>query len=574
MLRSINIRNIALIESLSLEFGRGLNVLSGETGAGKSILIDAVNLVLGDRADRELIRRGADRAVVEAFFSTQDPRVMDVLRQAGLEPEEEVILSRELTAAGRNVARINGTLVNNAALKAVSALLIDIHGQHQHQSLFNPKAHLGLLDAYCGDRIDVPLKAYREALSRLRRIGEELQGLGGDPGERERRKDMLQFAIEEISRENITPGEEARLEQEQRVMANAERISSALTSAYESLYGVEDTPGAMELFSGAARDLVSIGDYGREYADVAEELNTLYYQAEGVVETVRELQYRFFYDPAALEAVEKRLADLQRLARKYGGSVDSALEYLSSCEEELYQLEHSEERIAALMAERAKTISAAYQAGTALSKLRHEAAAAFTQEIQVQLKDLGMGGGGFLVHFLEIPPEDAYQTDEARFGSRGLDQAEFLFSANRGEPPRPLARIASGGEASRIMLALKNIFARIDGIDCLIFDEIDTGISGAMAHVVAEKMARISRERQVLCVSHLAQLAAMADHNYLIEKREEGEKTLTHVHLLSDEERIQEIARLAGGREGDASALSHARELRQHAQEIKKRFLQ
>ncbi|MBE5781530.1 MAG: DNA repair protein RecN, partial [Clostridiales bacterium] len=362
MLKSINIQNIALIEALSLDFGRGLNVLSGETGAGKSILIDAVNLVLGERADRELIRRGTDRASVEAYFSCDDVRVREALNEIGIEADDEVVLSRELTASGRNIARINGTLVNNAALKAVSTLLIDIHGQHQHQSIFDPKAHIGLLDAYCGEDLLSPKLEYARAMGELKAIAQEQAQLGGDVGERERKKDMLRFAIDEITGENIVKGEEEQLEKDQMLMANAERISYALEEAYGALYGVDDTPGAIELLGAASKAMVQISDYGEEYGTAAEELNSLYYQAEASVELVRQLKYNFYFDPAALEATERRLADLQRIKRKYGGSIDAVLEYLSQCEEELYQLEHSEELLNALIIRENIAIRTAYDA--------------------------------------------------------------------------------------------------------------------------------------------------------------------------------------------------------------------
>ena len=565
MLSSLRIQNIAIIELLEIDFFNGLNVLSGETGAGKSIIIDAVNLVLGERADREMIRTGSEKAVVEAEFITKSKRAYQVMDDLGLEREANITLSREIYANGKNICRINGTLVNTAALRKLGRCLADIHGQHEHQAIFDEETHLSLLDAFRPDAIEPLQQEYRCLFSDLQKIEKELQQLGAMDGQRERQMDILQFCISEIETENISEEEEEALRETREVMAHSEQIAYSLESANESFYGVGDQPGVLELISTAQNAIGKISGYSPDYQQAYERIAELYYLAEAVAEEIRNLHSNFYYDPGELEQTERRLSTIERLQRKYGGSTRAVLDYVTSAKEEWETLLHAEDRIKELTEKIQQQRVRLLGIGLKLHEIRQEIARRFEEKITGSLVHLGMQNARFCIAFEPINAE------HPSFYPDGLDRVRFLFSANKGEDLRPLAKIASGGEASRIMLAIKSIFARIDEVGCLIFDEIDTGISGRIAQVVAEELAKIGADRQVLCVSHLAQLAAMADEEFYIEKDESQDRTSTAVRHLSQEERVQEIARLAGGQSGDI-ALAHAKEMLREAERIKQSF--
>ena len=568
MLQRIEIHHIALIRALTIDFARGLNVLSGETGAGKSILIDAVNLVLGVRADRELIQAGEQKATVEAVFLDEEGAADAVLEELCIEKEATLTLSRDLYANGRNVCRINGSLVNNASLQKVSAQLIDIHGQHEHQSLLDAHRHMALLDALGGEKV-VQSKAQVQQLHRMWRENlHALQSLGGLEGERERRLDILQFQIDEIERAELRADEEEVLSRQRVLIQNSQRMFEAFGRAQTMLLGQDGTAGAQEMLRTACYELRNIASLDEELETLTNELDEVYYTLEALTDRVEGLQQQYEFDPLEAERIGERLDLIHTLKRKYGGSIQAVLQTLADAQEEQYQLLHAEQAIAKLQGEQAQLREKLYQACMALHVLREQTAQELQARVQQELANLGMPRAQFAVSFAPFPSETDVQPGD--FTQFGLDALEFLFSANPGQPLRPLSRIVSGGEASRIMLAFKNISAQLDGIDCLIFDEVDTGISGEMAHIVAQKMARIASKRQVLCVTHLAQLACMADTHYLIQKQVVDDMTQTQVYRLDAAAREREVARLLGGEGEQGFGRKHAQEMIARANQYKK----
>ena len=541
MLQHLSIQNVALIRSLSLTLDEGLNVFSGETGAGKSILIDAVNLVLGVRGDRDLIQHGADRAMVEAAFVDDRPELHACLEEMGIEPDEEVTLSRVLYATGRNVCRINGVLVNNAALRQIAELLIDIHGQHEHQSLLRTAEHISLLDAFGGKQIAAQREEIGSLLEKAKSIRKEIENVGGMGEDRERRLDVLRFQINEIEQAAIQEEEDERLKKERQQLMNGEKIATAYAYVLNCLAN-EDGQGAVTLLRDASREIRSVAKWDEKAEQLADQLEEAFFAAEAASDEIRLMQDAFDYDPQRLDQIGERLDELQTLKRKYGGTLESVQQSLAHAYEQLDALQNAEQTLQQLSQTYQDTLHLLYAKSKALHAMREKAAADFEKAVTKELGELGMQRARFAVKFKELPPEE--QTDSMRFTAQGLDEVEFMLSANPGEPLKPLAKVASGGEASRIMLALKNIAAGLDGIDCLIFDEVDTGISGRMAQVVAEKMAVIAKTRQVICVTHLAQLASMADRHYLIEKQVKGDATQTMVQHLTPAQRTQEVLSL------------------------------
>ncbi len=557
MLQRIEIHHIALIDEAVVEFAPGLNILTGETGAGKSILIDAVNLVLGVRADRELIQAGCPKAIVEAVFVDSAHCCDAMLEKLGIEPENLLTLSREMFATGRNVCRINGTLVNNASLQQVSEKLIDIHGQHEHQSLFNAQLHIDLLDAFGGKEIADAKTSMLNELSALRRCMRELNQFGADNGERERKLDILRYQFEEITNARLKPEEDTALQRQRILMNNSQRIAEVFSTVDQSLHG--EHSGLQDTFRSICHELRSIASFDEAYQSLADEFDELYYLLESAVGSFNKKHQLLDFDPDLAEEISRRLDEITMLKRKYGGSIEAVLSNATSVESEIDRLANAEDRIKSLEADKIRILECLHQKCMQLHDLRMQAAQRFERSVTKELEDLGMSRVRFAVSFAPIPGKPA--EDVQQYHQNGLDHVEFMLSANPGQPLRPLSRIASGGEASRIMLALKNISAQLDGIDCLIFDEIDTGISGNMAHVVAQKMAAISRGRQVLCITHLAQLACMADTHFLIEKLAERDSTKTTVTLLDEQARSLEIARLLGGQGESGHGLAHAKEM-------------
>ena len=561
MLQSLYLENIALIEKLGIELFPGFNVLTGETGAGKSIIIDAVNFVLGERTSRDLIRNGASKAKVDAVFSLNEgDRVYEALDKLGIEAENEIILSRELSTSGRNSCRINGTLVPVAMLKSVSDTLVDIHGQHEHQALLDPENHIGYLDAFCHsdsfpliEKIDNIVSEYG-ALTLKRNSGFSSES------EREREMDMLRYQIDEISSAALEADEEEKLNAEKTVLLNAERIRTALESAHAALSGGEDG-SALSLIDDARRSLKDIAALNGEYEEFANRLEELYYAAEDISFSIRDSSENVDMNMQRLEEIEQRLKLISDLKRKYGRSAEEVINFGVEAQNRLNELENAE-ALAAEMDKKLSKLKAEYNAeADKLTLVRKNACEKLKQSVLNELSDLGMSKAKFDVSLIN------QSSGEPR--KNGRETAEFMLSANPGEPLKPLEKVASGGELSRIMLCFKTIFADNDRIPTLIFDEIDTGISGRTAAVVGEKMLGIAKKHQVICVTHLAQIAALADAHLMVRKYDDGEKTFVETRQLNEEEKVSRIANMMDGESESPSAVLHAKELIARAEKIK-----
>lgn len=564
MLQSLYLENIALIEKLGIELFPGFNVLTGETGAGKSIIIDAVNFVLGERTSRDLIRNGTARAKVEAVFGLNEgDAAFAALDALGIEYDgNELILSRELSAAGRNACRVNGTLVPVASLKSVSDTLVDIHGQHEHQALLDAENHISYLDAYCHaeslpiiEKIDV-IVSRRSELMLKRNSGFSSER------EREREMDMLRYQIEEIASANLEVGEEERLSAEKTVLLNAERIRTALETAHMALSGAEEG-SALSAIDTARRSMRDIAALNKDYEALSDKIEELYYAAEDISFALRDTSENVESDMQRLEEIEQRLKLISDLKRKYGRTVEDVIDFGKDAETKLNELENAEALAAELDAKLDKLKAEYNAAADELSKVRRAAGERLKRDVLNELKDLGMAKAMF-----DVALSDA-SGGEPRKGGR--ETAEFMLSANPGEPLKPLEKVASGGELSRIMLCFKSIFADNDRVPTLIFDEIDTGISGRTAAVVGEKMLGIAKKHQVICVTHLAQIAALADAHLMVRKYDDGKNTFVETRQLNEEEKVQRIAQMMDGESDSPSALTHARELIARADKIKEK---
>lgn len=560
MIASLHVKNIALIEDLELELGQGLNILSGETGAGKSIIIDSLNFVLGERADKSLIRYGTDSAVVEAVFSDYAvPTATAYLEDVGIEPEEVLILRRKMSADGKNECRINGRTVTLSVLKGLTELLVDIHGQHEHQSLMKVANHIGMLDAL-GAAKTLPLRTeVGELHEKYLALKSEYSSFGNE-SERERRLDVLNFQIDEIRRAAVFDGEEEELLEKRKRIRNTEKILSALTSARSMLDGYDGSAVTGNLKS-ASSTLSAVTAYDARVSELCDRLDAAKTEVSDVAETLSDLVNELDFDSRSADSLEDRLETVRNILRKYGGSYRRVEEFLESAEKEAYLLSNAAERVAEIEKELSTVARQLVSASDKLGEIRSEVAGEFEREMTSELKDLGMSGTTFKVQIV-------HTDDVEKISANGGDSVEFLISPNVGEPLKPLAKIISGGEMSRFMLALKNIAAESDSIGTMVFDEIDTGISGHISAVVSEKMCNISRRRQVIAVTHMPSLAAMADNHYLISKSVRDGKTVTELNLLSDN--VPEIARLVGGGDYSAHALPHAAEMKQWADKYKK----
>ena len=556
MIQSMRMHNIALIEDLMLEFGEGLHVMTGETGAGKSIVVDAVNLVLGGRADRDLIRTGTDKAWVEAVFDAADSR--EVAEWAGAQSLEDfdgiITLYREITRTGRNLCRVCGVVMPVSQLKEVAALLMDVHGQHDAQFLMNSQFHLLFLDAAGDDAYQALLarvdEAYQAFIANHRQYGRLVR----ENEKKQYRMESLKKSLEELKKAKLKPGEEESLAAEKERFRHSERIATAVQTAHQAISASDDSESVLTRVKEAMNALKGLAPLGEPYDSLAQRCETSYYELEELGYELSALVESGDFDPARAEMVETRLDLIRRLKRKYGDSIPEILQEQERMQEEYDNYASLDQQIAVMGAEHKKLLAAYRGLARELTAARHVLAENFEKNMMGQLKDLGMGNTVFKVSFA-LRPEGKVLMPQ----SVGDDVIEFMISPNPGEPLKPLSKIASGGELSRLMLAIKNLEAQKGGVGTMVFDEIDTGISGRMAQVVAEKMAVIARNRQVICVTHLPQIAAMAAHQFLVEKRVEGERTTTTVRCLTHEERIGEVARMLGGADGsEDSARSHA----------------
>jgi DNA repair protein RecN (Recombination protein N) len=548
MLSNLQIENIAVIKSASIDFENGFNVMTGETGAGKSIVIDSLNAILGERTSRELIRSGADSASVCAEFQNVGDNVKNELEKLGIEKDDTLIVSRKLTPDGKNVCRINGMPATVSMLKALGVQLVNIHGQLDNQSLLSPETHCSFIDKLAGSGRE--LNEFKELYSLYIKKENELKSLNTDVNEKNRRLDILNYQIEEIQKADIRPGEKDELTEKLGFLRNAEKVLDLLHTAYAALNGDGEMPGAADIAADAASKLLSAADYSSDFAETANGVNDAAMNLSAYTEELRDKIYSLDYDPNETERAEERLDVIYRLSQKYGDSEEDILAYLENAEKERDALSFSDERAEQLRAETEKAYNEALAAAKKLSEIRIEAGKKFSADVERELAFLDMPSVKFIVN-----------DSVGELYENGIDNIEFLLSANAGEEPKPLSKIASGGELSRIMLAIKCVLSELDDIDTLIFDEIDSGVSGRAALKIAAKMKELSKTHQVICVTHLAQIAAFADEHKLISKEEKDGRTYTCIASLDYNGRKYELARIMGGLTVTQSILNSAEEL-------------
>ena len=558
MLSLLHIENIALIESADIQFEPGFNVLTGETGAGKSIVIDSIGAVLGERTSRELIRTGAKSALVSAVF-TQVPHLA-WLEENGISAGEELLLQREIQGDGRNVCRVDGRLVTVAQLRELGRQLLNIHGQHDGQQLLDPESHLGYLDRF--GRSQPLLEEYQQSFGQWRDIRRKMDQLQMDETERSRRVDTLHYQIQELERAQLKAGEDEELSARRKLLRSAGKLMDAVQRAEFALSGDEDRDGACSLLAEAEGEVQSVASIGPELEELSEKLTALRCAADDAADVLRDLGRSFDFSPGELDQVEERLDLLYRLRKKYGPTVEDMLAYLEQCRQELEQIQDADDTLARLEKELQKAQKEARCRGEILSKARRSAAKALQKRVQEELRQLDMPKVQFQTEF-------ASKGGEAGMDETGLDEVQFLMSANLGEALRPIQKVASGGELARIMLALKNVLAEGDEIGTLVFDEVDTGVSGRAAQKVAEKMAQVAQHKQVLCVTHLPQIAAMADTHFSVQKGERGGRTYTQLERLDRSRRREELARLIGGAKVTPALLESAEELLCQAEQLR-----
>ena len=560
MLELLHIENIAVIETADIAFQPGFNALTGETGAGKSIVIDAMGAVLGGRASRELIRTGVPKAFVSAVFS-HVPADLPGLAENGIAPDEDgnLLLQREMTVDGKNTCRVNGRPLTVTQLRQIGAELLNIHGQHDGQQLLDEEQHGAYLDRF--GRMDAPLAAYRKEYAAMAALREQIRTLQMDEAEKARRMDSLRFQIDELERAELVPGEEEELNARRELLRNGEKYIAALSGADYCLSGDDSSTGAVTAIRDAEEALHGIRHLSPDLEELYKRLESLRCEAFDLAETVRDKRAEFDFSPSELDAAEARTDQLYRLKKKYGATVEDMIAYLDKCRTELDAMETADDTLILLNGQLKKAEANVKAAGAVLTQKRKEAAKVLEQRIQQELRDLDMNKVRFSIDFAEKEP-----------AQDGCDTIRFLMSANVGEDLRPIAKIASGGELARIMLALKNVLAEQESIATLVFDEVDTGVSGRAAQKVAEKLAQVARHKQVLCVTHLPQLAAMADTHFSVEKGEANGRTFTHVVQLDREARKAELARITGGSRVTGALLESAGELLDQAETYRKQL--
>lgn len=548
MLKFLHIENIAVIERSDIEFSSGFNVLTGETGAGKSIVIDSINAVLGERTSRELIRAGCDTAEVSAVFGELDNATAAALSDIGVVPDDDgnIVIRRRLSAAGKGLIKLNDRPVTATELKEVGRHLVNIHGQHDNQALLDPERHLDYVDAVADDD---PIKGkYYAEFREINKIRKELAAVQTDEDEKRRRVDLLKYSINELESAGIKPGEYDKLRRKLEIARNYQKTAEALARAYSALKGDDELDGAVSLLSGAEKALSSLRD--EEWDKRASVLSSAASAAEDVSAAIYDFLENAEYSDIDPDEINARLDTLDKLMLKYGGGEWELLKALDKAREELNDIEFSDKKAAELSELLDSSVERLVALGEELTEVRKKAAAAFEKQVCDILSYLNMPDVRFTVQFAK-----------GRYTKRGCDTAEFMISANRGETIKPLSKIASGGELSRVMLAIKSVLLGKDPVGTMIFDEIDTGISGYTAGKVGTQLKRVAENRQVICVTHLAQIAAMGDTHLLIEKKAEGDRTFTSVSPLSYEDRINEIARIMSGAQMTENLYNSAKEL-------------
>ncbi len=546
MLQVLHIENIAVIECADIAFDRGFNVLTGETGAGKSIVIDAISAIIGERAYRDMIRTGTEKASVQAVFSGVPE--FSWFGENGVPYEEETVIQREIYLDGRNVCRVNGSLVSVSVLRKLGRQLIDIHGQHDSASLFDENNHLQFLDDFAAnEELRISYKEKYDTVCALRR---EIDRISMDEGEKLRRMETLRYQIAEIEKAELEIGEDTVLEERRKLLQNSEKLSDGIETAAQALYGGDDSDGAVALLQEAEREIARLSRYTDTYSAVQERLADLMYQVQDLAEEIRSARDDLSYSPQELDRIEERLDTIHRLRKKYGATCEDILAYMERAKTELDEIEFADDHLEKLKKKLQKAEVEAWSAADALTKNRQERAMAMADAICSELAQLDMPKVQFSCEF-----------SKTELTSTGADSVAFYMSANAGEALKPMSKVASGGELARIMLAMKNVQAEKDRIDTLIFDEVDTGVSGRAAQKVAEKLRSVSVNKQVLCVTHLPQLAALANTHLLIAKEERNGRTYTTVTPLDKLGRTRELARIIGGADITETTLKSAEEM-------------
>lgn len=566
MLMELSIRNFAIIDELTVSFEEGLTVLTGETGAGKSIIIDAIGLLIGGRGSVDYVRHGSKRAEIEGLFSMDQPisdEIRNLFQDIGIKIDEEetLVLKREITKQGKSVCRINGKLTTLAILRQAGQQLVDIHGQHEHQQLLQNDKHGMFLDRFAEGELQEALREYKFIYDRFMKKRQQLKQLTDSEQHVAQRLDLIQYQYEEINNAQLESGEDTALIEERNKLNNSEELYTTVHGAYDSLYGEGK---GLEWVMAAMNQIEEAAALDPNLTELKEAITNNYYILEETSFSLRDYYESIEFDPERLETIESRLSEINQLKRKYGESVEEILKYAAGLEEELDTLTNREQRLGEWQKELESTAKDLYVEGAHISKLRKEAAVHLKNAIQKQLKDLYMNDTIFEA-FIHSANQEELRAESLMkqhpFYPTGIDSVEFQVATNKGEPLKSLAKVASGGEISRMILALKSILAKHEGVTSLIFDEVDTGVSGRVAQAIAEKIHGIARGSQVLCITHLPQVAAMADTHLFISKREKGGRTITSVHAMQPEEQTEEIGRMISGVEVTDLTKEHAREL-------------
>lgn len=559
----MTIKNFAIIESLSLTFQEGMTVLTGETGAGKSIIIDALGLLVGGRGSADFIRHGEERLELQGLFALAEDNLAcrNALIENGIDASDDmVVLERSLFRSGKNSCRINGKLVTTVLLRQIGSKLIDIHSQHEHQELMNEEFHLSLLDRFASDKIKPALTKYQTNFKEYQTIEKEWQNWTKNERELAQRLDMLRFQQQEIENANLQAGEEDRLLEQKNILANFEKLNENLQGAYAAIQG---EPGGLEFVGEAMRQMEAAASIHTDYKAVSEAISSSYYMLEDSMSQIRQSLDQLEFQPEELNQIESRLNDLNQLKRKYGKTIEDIIQYEQEISSEMEKLTDSESHVGHLETKLATLKAELTKQANTLTEIRKKAAVTLEKQIKQELNHLYMEKAIFSVRF---------EANKMELADSGQDSVVFYMSTNPGEPLKPLAKIASGGELSRMMLALKTIFSRHQGITSIIFDEVDTGVSGRVGQAIAEKIYAVSVGSQVLCISHLPQVAAMANHHYYITKKVQNKRTTTSVTVLKGEEKVEEISRMIAGIEVTELTKQHAKEMIEQAEKVKQTY--
>ena len=567
MLTYLKINNIALIDELEISFDKGMNVITGETGAGKSIIIDSLNFVVGGKVNKNLIKSGTNFICVEAIFSGNfSQTIKNVLTGYDIDFDDEILIKRRYTLEGKNEIRVNGVNVTASMLKAITAGLVDIHGQHEHQAILQEKHHLSMLDNLIGKDFLGLIEKYSDEHKKLSQINKEISSLGNSSANRERMLDLLQYQISEIENAKLKDGEEDELINKRTMMLNGEKIAKAVKEAYQLLnqdYGQSISDSIKK----ATSNINSISKFDNTLDSVTDRMESARLEIQDITDFLKDYLDNVNFDQKEFDAIDERLDKIKLLKKKYGSSIEEILKFLDNARKEYDGIVNSAERLEKCLKEKKEQLSVIFKICKEISDKRRDFAKKLEKNVTEQLVDLGMKNSKFVVEFRDIP---AIEDIEGMLNATGFDDVKFMFSANIGQPLKPLAEIVSGGEASRFMLALKNIIADADEVNTLVFDEIDTGISGNMGYMVACKLANIGVKHQVISVSHLPQICAMADSRFVAKKFVEDGTTKTSITKLDYNASLKEIARLSGGMEGSNATIEHSKELKERCDEYKK----